>query len=180
MRRAGALHVEHVPNVADRYHERDPVQFPRTSRDAYLMDPKVQLRIHRELEAQGGEIAVGQEVEVVRGSEGPRVRGSEGSRVRGFEGQRVRGFENSSHTIAVAASQEVSRRCRPKEPEMPKHLECVIPDCEFAVTAATEEEILKAVAVHAAHAHGVTEIPPQLAAEVKAAIKDQRDQTQRQ
>jgi proteasome lid subunit RPN8/RPN11 len=58
VRRAGALHVEHVPNVADRYHERDPVQFPRTSRDAYLMDPKVQLRIHRELEAQGGEIAV--------------------------------------------------------------------------------------------------------------------------
>jgi proteasome lid subunit RPN8/RPN11 len=58
VRRAGALHVEPVPNVADRYHERDPVQFPRTSRDSYLMDPKVQLRIHRELEAQGGEIAV--------------------------------------------------------------------------------------------------------------------------
>ena len=56
---------------------------------------------------------------------------------------------------------------------MPKHLECVIPDCEFAVTAATEEEILKEVAVHAAHAHGVTEIPPQLAAQVKAAIKDE-------
>jgi proteasome lid subunit RPN8/RPN11 len=58
LRRAGGLHVEHVPNVADRYHARDPVQFPRTSRDSYLMDPKVQLRIHRELEAQGGEIAV--------------------------------------------------------------------------------------------------------------------------
>ena len=56
---------------------------------------------------------------------------------------------------------------------MPKHLECVIPDCEFAVTAATEEEILKEVAVHAAHAHGVTEIPAELAAQVKAAIKDQ-------
>jgi predicted small metal-binding protein len=55
---------------------------------------------------------------------------------------------------------------------MPKHLECVIPDCEFAVTAATEEEILKQVAIHAAHAHGVTEIPAQLAAQVKAAIKD--------
>ena len=56
---------------------------------------------------------------------------------------------------------------------MPKHLECVIPDCEFAVTAATEEEILKQVAVHAAHAHGVTEIPAPLAAQVKAAIQDQ-------
>ena len=58
---------------------------------------------------------------------------------------------------------------------MPKHLECVIPDCEFAVTAATEEEILKEVAVHAAHAHGVTEIPAELATQVKAAIKDQTD-----
>jgi [CysO sulfur-carrier protein]-S-L-cysteine hydrolase len=58
VRRAGALHVEPVPNVADRYHEKDPVHFPRTSRDSYLMDPKVQLRIHRELDAQGGEIAV--------------------------------------------------------------------------------------------------------------------------
>jgi predicted small metal-binding protein len=60
---------------------------------------------------------------------------------------------------------------------MPKHLECVIPDCDFAVTAATEEEILKTVAVHAAHAHGVTEIPPQLAAQVKAAITDQTGRT---
>ena len=55
---------------------------------------------------------------------------------------------------------------------MPKHLECVIPDCDFAVTASTEEEILKHVASHAAHAHGVTEIPPALAAQVKAAITD--------
>jgi predicted small metal-binding protein len=58
---------------------------------------------------------------------------------------------------------------------MPKHLECIIPECEFAVTAATEEEILKQVVVHAAHAHGVTEIPDGLAAQVKAAIKDQPD-----
>ena len=55
---------------------------------------------------------------------------------------------------------------------MPKHLECVVPECEFAVTAATEEEILKQVTVHASHAHGLTEIPPQLAARVKAAITD--------
>jgi predicted small metal-binding protein len=62
---------------------------------------------------------------------------------------------------------------------MAKHLECVIPACEFAVTAATEEEILKQVAVHAAHAHGVTQIPSELAAQVKAAIIDQRDQPDR-
>lgn len=58
---------------------------------------------------------------------------------------------------------------------MPKHLECVIPDCAFTVTAATEEEILKQVVVHAAQAHGVTEIPAELAAQVKAAIKDRPD-----
>jgi proteasome lid subunit RPN8/RPN11 len=56
LRRDGALHVVQVPNVADRYHAADPERFPRTSRDAYLMDPKEQLRIHRELEAWGGEI----------------------------------------------------------------------------------------------------------------------------
>ena len=58
---------------------------------------------------------------------------------------------------------------------MAKHLECVIPACEFEVTAATEEEILKQVAVHAAHAHGVTQIPAELASQVKAAIKDQAE-----
>lgn len=57
LRRAGALHVVPVPNVADRYHAADPARFPRTSRDSYLMDAKEQLRIHRELEAWGGEIA---------------------------------------------------------------------------------------------------------------------------
>ena len=58
---------------------------------------------------------------------------------------------------------------------MPKHLECVIPDCNFAVTASTETEIMKQVALHAAHAHGVTEIPAELAAQVKAAITDAAD-----
>jgi proteasome lid subunit RPN8/RPN11 len=56
VRRAGALHVVPVGNVADRYHAADPAAFPRTSRDSYLMDPKEQLRVHRELEAWGGEI----------------------------------------------------------------------------------------------------------------------------
>ncbi len=57
LRRDGALHVVPVPNAADRYHAVDPARFPRTSRDSYLMDPKEQLRVHRELEAWGGEIA---------------------------------------------------------------------------------------------------------------------------
>ena len=54
--RGGALHVEAIPNAADRYHAVDPGRFPRTSRDSYLMDAKEQLRVHRELEAWGGEI----------------------------------------------------------------------------------------------------------------------------
>jgi proteasome lid subunit RPN8/RPN11 len=56
VRRQGALHVVPVANVADRYHAADPAAFPRTSRDSYLMDPREQLRVHRELEAWGGEI----------------------------------------------------------------------------------------------------------------------------
>ena len=56
VRRGAALEVVPVPNVADRYHAADPERFPRTSRDGYLMDPKAQLRLHRELEGGGGEI----------------------------------------------------------------------------------------------------------------------------
>jgi predicted small metal-binding protein len=58
---------------------------------------------------------------------------------------------------------------------MAKHFECVLPGCEFAVTAGTEREVLKLVAVHAADSHGMTEIPAPLAAQVKAAIRDQAD-----
>ena len=45
-----------IPNVADRYHAADPARFPRTSRDAYLMDPAAQLRLLRELDASGGAV----------------------------------------------------------------------------------------------------------------------------
>ena len=38
--------------------------------------------------------------------------------------------------------------------------------------APTEDALLKQVAAHAADAHGVKEITPELAAQVKAAIKD--------
>ncbi len=57
VRRAGALHVVPVANVADRYHAADPRAFPRTNHDSYLMDPREQLRVMRELETWGGEIA---------------------------------------------------------------------------------------------------------------------------
>lgn len=58
VRRAGALEVVAIPNVADRYHERDPARFPRTSRDSYLMEPRAQLRALEELEVPDAVVAV--------------------------------------------------------------------------------------------------------------------------
>lgn len=61
----------------------------------------------------------------------------------------------------------------PDENPKPKHIACsdVVPGCTFTATAPTEEELLKKVIAHAAHDHGVTEVSPELAAKVKAAIK---------
>ena len=55
-----------------------------------------------------------------------------------------------------------------------KYLACasIVPECTFEATATSEEELLKMVAAHAAHAHGVHEVTPDLAAQVKAAIRD--------
>lgn len=57
---------------------------------------------------------------------------------------------------------------------MKRHINCgdVVPGCSFTATATTEEELLQKVAEHARHDHGVTEISDDLAAKVKAAIKD--------
>jgi predicted small metal-binding protein len=49
----------------------------------------------------------------------------------------------------------------------------VVPGCAFTASAPTEEELLEKVVAHAAHDHGVTEVTPELAAKVKAAIKSQ-------
>lgn len=56
-----------------------------------------------------------------------------------------------------------------------KHIACnaVVPGCSFTATAATEEELLAKVAAHAAHDHGITDVTPELAAKVRAAIKSQ-------
>lgn len=53
-----------------------------------------------------------------------------------------------------------------------KHIACadIVPDCSFTASAGTEEELLKKVVAHAAHDHGITEVTPELAAKVKAAI----------
>jgi proteasome lid subunit RPN8/RPN11 len=56
VRRGRALEVVPIRNAADRYHAADPASFPRTSRDSYVMDPRDQLRVMRELDTWGGEI----------------------------------------------------------------------------------------------------------------------------
>jgi predicted small metal-binding protein len=56
---------------------------------------------------------------------------------------------------------------------MKKNIACgdLVPGCSFTATAATDEELMKKVADHAATAHGLTEVTPELAAKVKTAIK---------
>jgi len=47
----------------------------------------------------------------------------------------------------------------------------IVPDCAFTASAATEEELLKHVAEHAAHDHGITELTPDLVEKVRNAIE---------
>ena len=56
---------------------------------------------------------------------------------------------------------------------MGKHIACgdVVEGCAFEASASTEEELVKQVSAHAARAHGVKEVTPELAARVKAAIR---------
>jgi len=56
---------------------------------------------------------------------------------------------------------------------MTKQLACgdVVEGCARKFEASNEEELMKQVAEHAAAAHGVKEVPPELLAQVKAAIK---------
>jgi predicted small metal-binding protein len=62
------------------------------------------------------------------------------------------------------------------ETRVEKYLACasVVAGCPFEAKATSEEELMKMVEAHAAHAHGVTEITPELAAQVKAAIQDRQ------
>lgn len=57
---------------------------------------------------------------------------------------------------------------------MAKHVACgdVVDGCAWKESAATEEELLKKVVAHAAEAHDVKQVSPELAAQVKAAIRD--------
>ena len=60
------------------------------------------------------------------------------------------------------------------ETDTQKYIACaaIVPDCPFEATATTEEELLKMVAAHASHDHGIGEVTPELVAAVKAAIQN--------
>jgi len=56
---------------------------------------------------------------------------------------------------------------------MAKELRCrdVGMNCDFETRGNTEEEVLQHAAAHARSAHEITEMPPDLAAKVRAAIR---------
>ena len=49
-------------------------------------------------------------------------------------------------------------------------------DCDFEVRGETEQEVLQKCTEHAKSAHGMDEIPPELAAKVRASIHDEGTQ----
>ena len=57
---------------------------------------------------------------------------------------------------------------------MEKRIACgdVVPGCTKVLTAPTKEELVKKVIAHAAEAHGITEVTPEIGAKVEASIKD--------
>jgi predicted small metal-binding protein len=56
---------------------------------------------------------------------------------------------------------------------MAKQLRCrdVGLSCDFEARGTTEEEVLQKAVVHARNVHGLTDIPPELATKVRAAIR---------
>jgi proteasome lid subunit RPN8/RPN11 len=53
----GPFRVHPLPNAYDRYHAADPVRFPRTSRTAYLFEPRDWLALLQEADARGEHVA---------------------------------------------------------------------------------------------------------------------------
>lgn len=61
------------------------------------------------------------------------------------------------------------------DPKTTRRIACndVVPGCGFTASAQTDEELIEKVVAHAKHDHGVTEMTPELAAKVEAAITSQ-------
>jgi predicted small metal-binding protein len=57
-----------------------------------------------------------------------------------------------------------------------KNITCadIMPGCDFKAEAETDQELLSQVAKHAAEAHGVKDITPDLLEKVKATIKTEK------
>ncbi|MFQ5688644.1 MAG: DUF1059 domain-containing protein [Gemmatimonadota bacterium] len=57
---------------------------------------------------------------------------------------------------------------------MGKRLECrdVVPGCDYAAWAETEDELLELVTLHARHAHEMEEIPAEVLERIRAAVRD--------
>jgi predicted small metal-binding protein len=52
-----------------------------------------------------------------------------------------------------------------------KHIDCVVVGCAWSADAATEPELIEKVKAHGSEDHGLEQISPELAAQVKAAIQ---------
>jgi predicted small metal-binding protein len=57
---------------------------------------------------------------------------------------------------------------------MAKEISCgdIFPGCAFHAHASTERELLEKVAKHAAEAHGITEVTPEVLATVRGVIRE--------
>ena len=55
-----------------------------------------------------------------------------------------------------------------------KRIQCdaIVPGCSWTASAPTEEALLQQVVEHAAEVHGIKDVTPELAAQVRAAITD--------
>ena len=58
---------------------------------------------------------------------------------------------------------------------MARSMSCkdVGPECDFVARGETDEEVMGQVAEHARSAHGMGEVPPEMAEKVRAAIRDE-------
>jgi predicted small metal-binding protein len=48
----------------------------------------------------------------------------------------------------------------------------VVDGCDGVVTGTTEDEVLAAAAAHAAEAHGMSDVPPEVVSAIRAGITD--------
>jgi predicted small metal-binding protein len=64
-----------------------------------------------------------------------------------------------------------------QEGNMARKMSCrdVGPDCDFVARGESDEEVMGQVAEHARSAHGMNDVPQELAQKAKAAIRDDDD-----